>query len=345
METSVTVPRASRGYWIFQAAGWTAYLGYVLTFYFIFAPRPYHPADIVSIVFFCTVAPILLTHGLRTWMYAHEWRKLREWQRKTREGVAALVMGVVVTAAVGVANGVPRGRIWIPIDGMGWMLFAYVMAFGSWLWTYDAIYERRSRAALESLARDAQLRALRGQLNPHFLFNSLNAVRSLISENPQRAISMVTGISDILRYSLASDRRNTVPFADELAVIDEYIAVERERFESRLDMEKHIEASVLSALVPPMLVQTLVENAVKHGVATRPEGGFVRLEAVPRNGRVKIVVTNSGKFSPDPGNGGFGLQNATERLRLMYGSDASLVLKGDGDSTTAELTLPLETQA
>ena len=107
-------------------------------------------------------------------------------------------------------------------------------------------------------------------------------------------------------------------------------------------MEKSIDAAVLPGRVPPMLVQTLVENAVKHGVAGRPGGGFVRVEAGVHDNRMRIVVTNSGGFSPDPDNNGFGLQNATERLRLMYGGLASLVIKGDGSSTIAELTLPME---
>jgi len=341
MANSVTIPKPGWLYWICQAAGWTAFATYVLVFYFIYA-RPYHASEITSIVVFCTAVPVLMTHGLRAWMYIHRWQELKESRRKVRQFASAVVLALAVTAAVGVANDLPRGRLFIPIDGMGWMLLAYWWAFGIWIWFYEMAHVRRRRSALERVAREAQLRALRGQLNPHFLFNSLNSVRSLISENPQRAASMVTGLSEILRYSLTSDRRETVALAEELAVIDEYVDVERIRFEERLRVAKVIDPALLTARVPPMLVQTLVENAVKHGVAPRAGGGDIRLEAGVRDGHIEIVVSNSGPFVPASNDEGFGLQGAVERLRLMYGTLASLVVRGDGDRTVATLVLPLD---
>ena len=340
-----TVPKTTRLYWICQAAGWSAYLGYVLGGYFIWAPH-HEAGDVVSIVLFCTIVPILMTHGLRHWMYVRHWEALREWRRKVRQFAVAVLLAITITLAVGAANGLAHGRVWIPTDGMGWMLLAYWWAFGCWIWFYELAHQRRRRDELALIARDSQLRALRGQLNPHFLFNSLNSLRSLIAENPERASSMVTGLSEILRYSLSADRKETVPLADELRVIDEYIAVERARFEDRLRIEQDIDPQALSMPVPPMIVQTLVENAVKHGVATLPRGGLVRLEVAMQNCTVRIVVTNTGRFEPAPDDRGFGLQNAAERLRLMYNGHASLAIDGrmtDAEEhTVATLTLPLE---
>jgi two-component sensor histidine kinase len=339
------IPRASAIYWVCQAAGWGAYLTYVLGGYFIFAPT-HNAADVVSIVVFCIVPPILMTHGLRAWMYVHGWSQRSEWRRKARQFGAAIVFAVTVTIAVGVVNGVAHGRVWIPTPGMWWMLLAYALAFGGWLWIYEMAHARRRREALERLARDAQLRALRAQLNPHFLFNSLNSVRSLIAEDPTRAASMVTGLSELLRYSLTSDRKDIVPLADELGVIDEYVNVERVRFEERLRVEQTIDPHALQAQVPPMIVQTLVENAVKHGVSMLPQGGLVRLDVRVRDDRLEIVVRNTGRFNPAIDGGGFGLQNATERLRLLYGDRASLTVREEsnakGEHTVAELLLPLE---
>jgi hypothetical protein len=336
---------AGATYWICQAAGWGAYLTYVLVGYFVFAPR-HQASDVISITFFCTIPPILLTHGLRAWMYAHGWSRMTEWRRRARQAAAALAFALAITAAVGVANGVGHGRVWIATEGMAWMLLAYFLAFGSWLWIYEMVHERRRRGELERLARDAQLRALRAQMNPHFLFNSLNSVRSLIAENPGRAASMVTGLSDILRYSLASDRTETVPFSDELGVIDEYLAVERVRFEDRLRVDQTIEPRALPLPVPPMIVQTLVENAVKHGVSATPRGGLVRLDARVRDNRLEVVVRNTGRFTPAPDGGGFGLKNAAERLQLLYGGRASLTVAEEsgaaGEETVATLVLPVE---
>jgi LytS/YehU family sensor histidine kinase len=252
-------------------------------------------------------------------------------------------MGAVITVAVDVGNAVAHGRVWIPMEGTWWMLFAYAMAFNGWMWIYDWTHIRLRR---EKLVRDAQLRSLKAQLNPHFLFNSLNSVRSLISENPQGAASMVTGLSEILRYSLTADRKDTVPLADEICVIDEYIAVERLRFEERLRIERAIDPRALSVLVPPMIVQTLVENAVKHGVANVPGGGGVRVDVYLTGDRLNIVVRNTGRFKTATDGEGFGLQNASERLRLLYGQRASLTVREetnvDGEHTVAELVLPIE---
>jgi two-component system, LytTR family, sensor kinase len=335
------VPKTTSLYWISQAAGWSGFLAYVLVGYFFWG-KELGAADIVSIVVFCTIVPILLTHGLRHWMYVHQWQELREWRRKARQFPAAVLLAVIVTLAVGLANGLGHGRIWIPIDGMFWMLAAYWWAFGFWIWFYELAHQRRRREQLELIAHDAQLRALRAQLNPHFLFNSLNSVRSLITENPQRAASMVTGLSEILRYSLASDRKDTVPLADELSVIDEYLSVERVRFEDRLRVERTIDPRALPVPVPPMIVQTLVENAVKHGISMSSNGGIVRIDAGVHDGRLDVVVTNSGPFKPAVEGGRYGLQNATERLQLLYGGRASLTIKADGDRTIAALSIPVE---
>ncbi len=334
------VPKAAGLYWTCQAVGWSGYLAYVLVGYIVFA-KDHQVGDIVSIVVFCTVVPILMTHGLRRWMYLHRWEELGEWRRKARQFPAAIVLAVIVTVAVGVANGLAHGRVWIPTDGMFWMLLAYWWAFGLWIWFYELAHQRRRRNELELIARDAQLRALRAQLNPHFLFNSLNSVRSLIAENPARAASMVTGLSEILRYSLASGRQDSVPLADELRVIDEYLNVERVRFEARLRVEQTIDPQALLLSVPPMILQTLVENAVKHGIAASPDGGLVRIDAAVRDSTLDIVVSNSGRFKPPVDGEGFGLQNATERLRLLYGGRASLMIAADGDRTIASLTLPV----
>jgi hypothetical protein len=337
---ALSVPKPSGRYWICQAAGWGGFLAYVLGGYLLFASER-RAADIVIIFAFCVSAPPLMTHGLRAWMHIHRWARLSTWQRGWRLFASVLILAAVASVAVVLLDGLILGQVWFPIPGIFWMFAAYAWAFAGWLIIYDAVHARRRRDELELVARESQLRALRAQLNPHFLFNSLNSVRSLITEDPKRAASMITGLSDILRYSLASARQDTVLLADEMSVIDEYVGVERMRFEERLQVERAIEPAALAARVPPMLVQTLVENAVKHGIADLPQGGVVRLEARVREGRVEIVVTNSGRFKPPEDGTGYGLRNARERLRLLYGERASLTVREDGDRTTATLLLPM----
>jgi hypothetical protein len=335
------VPKPGGLYWICQAAGWGAYLAYLLVLNLMFV-NPRQPGDLISIVFFFVVFPVPITHALRAWMYTRGWAQLSPWRRKAQEVAAAALCAAGATMVIGLANGLVHGRPWIPVINLWWMFVGWDIGFGFWLWIYDRVHEWRRMVQLQGVARDAQLRLLRAQVNPHFLFNSLNSVRSLISEDPQRAASMITGLSEVLRYSLASDRHDTVPLAEELDVIDEYVGVERVRFEARLQFERAIEPAALAARVPPMLVQTLVENAVKHGIAELPQGGLVRLEARVREGEVKIVVANSGRFKPPRDDSGHGLRNARERLRLLYGDRASLTVRDDGENTTATLWLPLE---
>ena len=341
--TARHVPPATILYWLCQAAGWGGFLTYVLGGYLVFSPV-YEIWPIASIVFFCIVPPILLTHALRAWMYAHGWWALPEWPRKGRQLAVALGFAIAVSVAVRVANDVPEGHLFELTASFWWMLLAYCLAFWGWVGAYNTAHAYRRRLELESVGRDAQLRALRAQLNPHFLFNSLNSVRSLIAENPQRAAEMVTGLSEILRYALASNRTDTVPLADELRVIEEYLHVERVRFEERLRVELAVDPRALAVPVPPMIVQTLVENAVKHGISASPTGGLVRIDARIDDGRLDVVVSNTGRFKP-PGGGGYGLQNATERLRLQYGGRGSLTMEEDGDRTVASLRLPCDSAA
>jgi two-component sensor histidine kinase len=337
------VPKTTAWYWICQAAGWSGFLTYVLVGYY-FNASEHKASEVVGIVVLSIVVPILMTHGLRYLMYVRGWAQLKEWRRKVRQFTAAPILALVCTLGVGVAAGVPEGQ-WVRSVGAWWTFVAYDCAFGGWLWAYERAHAHRSRRELELVAREAQLRALRAQLNPHFLFNSLNSVRSLITENPQQAATMVTGLADILRYSLASDRHDTVPLADEIAIVDEYVGLERTRLEDRLRVERVIDPAALTARVPAMLVQTLVENAVKHGIAPSPRGGLVRLEARVADGRVEITVTNPGRLDSVAGDAGYGLRNARERLRLLYGELASLTLRDDGNQTTAAVTLPMEMPA
>ena len=153
---------------------------------------------------------------------------------------------------------------------------------------------------------------------------------------------MVTSLSDLLRYSLRSDRAHTVTLAEEMQIVDEYMSLERIRFEERLRIERELDPASLEVRVPPMLVQTLVENAVKHGIAERAEGGVIHIRVRVEGRRVAIAVTNTGTMRAPPNENGHGLRNTIDRLRLLYGDAASLTLTDASGDTVASVTLPLE---
>lgn len=192
---------------------------------------------------------------------------------------------------------------------------------------------------LEAQAEAARLQALKLQLNPHFFFNSLNSLRALITEDPSRAQQMVTRLARLLRTTMQMDDVKTVSLEEELSTVRTYLALERVHFENRLQF--HIDAAeeALKRQVPFLLVQALVENGIKHGIATRPGGGTITVRADLQDEALRVRVTNPGTV--DSEEGGIGLENARERLRLLFGNDASVTLANDGPSTVvASAVLP-----
>jgi len=196
------------------------------------------------------------------------------------------------------------------------------------------------RLALE--AQVAQFRALRSQLNPHFLFNCLNSLRELIDEDSDRAKQVVNRLSDLLRYTLRADRVETVSFKEELRAVEDYLSLEKVRFEERLRVSFDIDPAIFDEKLPPMILQTLAENGVKHGIAQVPAGGNLAIVAHVVDGKLQISVTNSGTLSlTADGTFAVGLENARERLRLMYGERASLNLTALGESNVcAAVVIP-----
>jgi len=195
------------------------------------------------------------------------------------------------------------------------------------------------------LARDAELKALKAQVNPHFLFNSLNSISALTSIDPARARDMCVLLGDFLRLTLGLGEKTSVRFSEELDLLQKYMAIEKVRFGTRLTMLEEIQEESKSCLLPPLLLQPLVENAVKHGIASLPAGGQVRVAAHRQNGRLAILVENSwDPDSPPRRSGGRGLKNVQLRLEARYGKDASLHVNNEGELFQVSLSLPAETE-
>jgi hypothetical protein len=191
-------------------------------------------------------------------------------------------------------------------------------------------------------AREAELKALRAQLHPHFLFNSLNSISALVGSDPEAARRMTQLLGDFLRTSLALGARRRVPLGEELALAERYLAVEQVRFGPRLLVGREIEPAAERCHVPPLLVQPLVENAVKHGIATRIEGGTIRLQARRWAGRLEIVVENP--FDEDAAavkGQGLGMENVRRRLATLDQRDAGLEVTRENGAFRVLLRLPI----
>ncbi len=190
-------------------------------------------------------------------------------------------------------------------------------------------------------AREAELRALRAQLNPHFLFNSLNSISALAGADAEAARTMCGLLGDFLRTSLSLGGRERVTFEEELALAGRYLAVEQVRFGGRLVVERAVEPAALACLVPPLLIQPLVENAVKHGVADRIEGGTVRIEARRRGDALEIAVENPrDPEAPARRGSGLGLENVRRRLNALDPRHAHVDVLERPESFRVALTLP-----
>jgi two-component system sensor histidine kinase AlgZ len=232
------------------------------------------------------------------------------------------------------------------VYGAGCILYLLSVAFHYVALAQEASQEAAASALKSSvLARDAELKALKAQVNPHFLFNSLNSISALTSIDPSRARDMCVLLGDFLRLTLGLGEKTLVRFSEELELLQKYLAIEKVRFGDRLKMHESVQEESKSCLLPPLLLQPLVENAVKHGIASLPEGGEIRLEAQQQNGRLAILVENSwDPEAPPRRSGGLGLKNVQYRLEARYGKDAGLRVNTEGELFQVSLSLPAESE-
>jgi two-component system, LytTR family, sensor histidine kinase AlgZ len=202
--------------------------------------------------------------------------------------------------------------------------------------------ERRA-LELRALAREAELRALRAQIDPHFLFNSLNAVSALTTSDPAAARAMCLELSDFLRATLQVGARERIPLADELALVRSFLTVEKTRFGARLTVEERVEDAARACPVPPLLLQPLVENAVRHGIAHLVDGGAIRLAASVADGRLRLAVDNPADPERPRGRAaGVGLANVRARLQALYGPAARCETAERDGRYRVEISLPLD---
>jgi LytS/YehU family sensor histidine kinase len=194
-------------------------------------------------------------------------------------------------------------------------------------------------------AREAELKALKSQINPHFLFNSLNSISALTSIDPSRAREMCILLGDFLRLTLGLGEKTSIRFFEEIDLLEKYLAIEKVRFGARLNMRQEIQEEAKACILPPLLLQPLVENAVKHGIANLVDGGEVRVAAQRQNGRLAITVENSwDPEAPPSRRGGLGLKNVQQRLEARYGKDASLRVNTESEVFQVTMSLPAESE-
>lgn len=330
-------------YWTFQLAGWGA-----LTLFNSVYGGSTQLRIVVTIASWGSLGGLLLSHLWHGVLRRRGWAAngLR-WRR--------IVPSLIVLAAIQTASVATAFHVMYPPDtirGIAWLPGALLFWFGVFLtWTvfyFTALSLRRASRfeaealRLEVLAKDAQLRALQAQVNPHFFFNSLNSVRALIFEDREAAAHMIDQLANLMRHALQSSQHATVPLAAELEAVRAYLAIEQSRFEERLRVSFDIPPGLELVRVPPMALQTLVENAVKYGVEASADGGDIRIAARRGAGMdtLQIEVANTGRLRSASGSTGIGLRNARQRLQLACGERASLELCEQAGWVHATIHLP-----
>jgi LytS/YehU family sensor histidine kinase len=210
------------------------------------------------------------------------------------------------------------------------------------LYHYIDSYNRSLK--YEAKINEIELNHLKSQLNPHFIFNALNSIRALVDENPLKSKSAITQLSNILRNSLAVDKKKLTSLSDELKTVRDYLELESIRFEERLSYHMKIDDRSYSFEIPPMMIQTLVENGIKHGISTLKNGGKLEIETQVRDNNLHVLIRNSGRYVNgvvSKKSSGYGIENTRQRLKHIYGDRARFNIKNDeNDAVLAHLIIP-----
>jgi len=336
-------------YWLCQIVGWTTYELYEILFFSIYLPT-------TSGTFINGIANIIIgitiTHIYKLIIEKLNWLELPISKLLPRVVISVFLMSdLMATFNIYLDKYTLTNIQPITFNIMLLGIANFGRHFIIWTSLYHTFhYFERSRKIqiekikLSSANKEFESKLLRSQLNPHFIFNALNSIRALILENPEKAQLSVTRLSNILRNSLLADRRKTVSLKEELKTVNDYLELEKIRYEERLNININIDPQSQEIQIPPMMLQTLVENAIKHGVSKPVEGGFIEIISKTQNGFINLVIRNTGKFEEvvfSENTSGFGLKNTEQRLSLIYGELASFTINQESENIVrAELQLP-----
>lgn len=324
------VPRISK-YWLFQITGWLCFA--FVNIYIAILTQEFSQ-DVLMINLLLALIGLLLSHLYRNYILSAGLTS------KPTEKLLAIVTAAIMLLSV-VYNLLYYMGLYLlydtsvstldPTSFLGSFISVSVL-FCLWsiiyfAWTYVENNRRNliERLKMESAMKDLELKTIRSNLQPHFIFNALNSIRALIDENPALARKAITQISNILRSSI-TQQEITDTLQNELMLVNDYLALEKIRFEERLTFSKDIDPASLPLQIPTMMLQTLVENAVKHGISVLEQGGIIHIRSSYQHHILELTVSNTGCLKADEPNEnrlGFGLNSTKQRLKLIYNNKAS----------------------
>lgn len=340
-------------YWLCQICGWGAF-GLVTVFFAYTYGQPITGKFVARLILGLALG-IPITHLLRNIIIKKQWLTLPIEKIISRLFLSLVIASFIYSLTVlsmvellrlsEIKSQVKAPFIMRVVTGtfdssmilMPWILIYYL---------YHYLQKNKTQEVdtlrLQSLVKELELKTIKSHINPHFIFNSLNSIRALVDENPERARRAITELSNILRSSMQTEKMETVPLEQELNIVKDYLALEQMRFEERLRVNFNIDEDTLNQPIPPMMLQTLAENAIKHGISKQMDGGSVTIISGFVGDHHEIIIRNSGVLNGRAGYKGFGLQSTRDRLNLLFGANAIFTIKDiPGNMVEAKVIMPV----
>lgn len=339
-------------YWLYQAVGWGLFL--LINIFFAISFDRFNSLFVGRLLIFVTLG-VTLTHLMRETI-----KRLNLLQRSLNQqiiGFLLVTLGFAVVVASVESLLVDLFSLRAEVDAgeeSSYILITNIFNSFVYLFIWNMIYfihhyinasrkQKLDTLRLQALVKELELKTIKSHINPHFIFNALNSIRALIDENPSRARAAITELSNILRSSMQAENVETVPLTRELDIVKDYLALEHIRFEDRLKVEYDIDENTLNQPVPYMMLQTLVENAIKHGISKNVEGGTVKIISDFSGDHHELIVRNTGRLNGGINKEGFGLQSTSNRLSLLFGPNADFEIQDLHDNLVeARVRIPVQ---
>lgn len=338
----------SKKYWFFQIFGWIIFGIYDLSTLFFRNRLTIEEVEFSSIfLIFC----IIVTEIYHQIIKKYHWQQLSIKRLLPRVAISVGIMTFLINFFVVFFGIMYREKVAFKFEfAFGFLFYAFSLSM-LWslfyfLWKYVTSNEELEieKIKMQMDLKDLELKNIKLNLQPHFIFNALNSIRSLIFENQEKAREAVMQLSNILRNSLLTEKEELVVLEKELKIIEDYLALESIRYEERLKVKYTIDNNCLMTLVPPMMLQTLVENAIKHGISQSSNGGFIAIDIFANNNSKTIIkIENTGNFCPEATTNStkFGLNTSLIRLNYLFGKHATFTISNsNANSVISILELP-----
>lgn len=339
-------------YWICQIGGWGLHTAFFTAMIVIFGGTDSLTHGTIVLQFIIFTLLLLFSHLFRLYIHKKDWLSLKVGQLIPRAILGTLVVAIIVQALIHliIYVVVPLHDItpfsWSALIGYIFNVFI-VLILWSAIYFFIKFTEKNRQNEVEKLElrsalQGAELMILKNQINPHFLFNALNNIRALILSDQQKARKMITHISDLLRYSIQFNASEKVSLSEEMEIVKDYLQLESIQFNDRLAYDFEIAEETAELKIPPMAIQLLVENAIKHGLSISKHGGAIKIKSSRAGDNLLIDVTNTGQLGSKKRREGIGLQNLVERLKILFGPFAEFKLENSSPETvTASLKIPI----